>query len=292
MTTKLTLLVTCTNRKTTATSSELQVRNLPDAPLEERVRHWNQRLASAGTRRPLRELYKGEAWAQVRQLEKTARASGYEPTVVVASAGLGLRGIDYPSPAYAATFNRPHKDAVGDTNSAASSWWKHLHDQDSERPALKGPMLWVLSQSYSAAISQHLLAYADTAELLVFGGSDHIAPAQRMPSDRSLRSSLGGTANGLNLRMAIRWLELAEDGGLFTAATRERWNAWAAVSRRTEVHGRMTLSDSAVLDFIGSLRSSDPGIPKTRALRLLRDAGYACEQRRFNTLFEPTGARS
>lgn len=289
MATQLTLLVTCTYRKTAPADPDLQVRSLPDAPVEERVMHWNRRLASAGGGRPLRDLYKGEAWAQVGRLEKVARASGYKPRVVVASAGLGLRGIDYLSPAYGATFTRPHEDAVGTTTSAANAWWHHLHDQDSQRPPLKGPMIWVLSRSYSAAIGQHLLAHADTSDLLVFGGSDHIGSVQRVPSDRSLRNVLGGTANGLNLRMATRWLELAEPGELFAGATRGHWDAWAAESRRPEVHGRTTLTDSAVLDFIRSLRNNDPGLTKTRALRQLRDAGYACEQRRFNTLFDLRG---
>ena len=41
---------------------------------------------------------------------------------------------------------------------------------------------------------------------------------------------------------------------------------------------------------IGELRASDPTVSATRALRALRDAGYACEQKRFGQLFRDTEA--
>ncbi len=290
MGTKLTLLVTCTDRKSAPVTPALRVRTLPDLAIEDRVATWSQRLASADGRRPLRSLYQGETWTQVGRLEQVAKAAGYEPRVIVASAGLGLREVDYLAPAYGATFSRPHADAVGASTAEARKWWQHLHFDGSNRPALEGPSIWVLSESYAAVVGQEFLAASAPSELLIFGGSTSMDAVARVPSNRSLRSALGGTANSLNLRMATKWLELSGPGGAFAPAARSRWNAWASAAHKAEVYQRTVLTDDAVREFIRSLHRLDSKLTKSRALRRLRDAGYACEQRRFNTLFDSMGA--
>src|SRR3954453_22863547 len=104
MTTKLTLVVTCTDRKSAPPPAELRVRNLPKRDLSERFEHWTARLAAASDRMPLRALYQGEAWSQVGRLELALRSAGFEPTVLVASAGLGLQPVTGSASSYSATF--------------------------------------------------------------------------------------------------------------------------------------------------------------------------------------------
>src|SRR6266508_5861828 len=88
---KLTLVVTCTDRKRLPASVDLQVRSLPGSTLAARADAWIQRLSAPVEKLPLVELYKGEAWQQVRELVRTAWRMGYAPELIVASAGLGLR---------------------------------------------------------------------------------------------------------------------------------------------------------------------------------------------------------
>ena len=45
------------------------------------------------------------------------------------------------------------------------------------------------------------------------------------------------------------------------------------------------LSDDATLRWIASATAADPTLTVTRALRQLRDEGFACEQSRFSELF-------
>ena len=52
------------------------VRNLPAAPITERARLWRDSLATAPGI-PLRQLYVGETWTQVRRLEATAELAGF-----------------------------------------------------------------------------------------------------------------------------------------------------------------------------------------------------------------------
>lgn len=287
---KLTIIVTCTDRKSLPVTEDLRLRNLGPGTIEERAEVWREKVRRAAVRRPLRELYQGETWAQVPRLVRAARDAGYDPSVLVASAGLGLKGLNHRAPAYGATFSRGHDDSVGTTVEDARAWWRALQQGTSE--TFVGATLWVMSKGYSKVLAEDLLAKTSDDRLLVFGGSDEVPRAHRVASNRGLRHALGGTANSLNLRMAVRWLELSKAGEAFSAASHTRWQEWTVTAERSETLHRDRMTDDAVLDFIRSLRRTDLGLTKTRALRRLRDAGLACEQGRFGTLFVQTGANA
>ena len=53
----------------------------------------------------------------------------------------------------------------------------------------------------------------------------------------------------------------------------------------TERTERRRLTDEEVRLFIRERRQAEPGAKHTRLLRLFRENGHACEQRRFRTLF-------
>lgn len=279
---KLTIIVTCTDRKSAPPADELMVRHLPKGDVALRAQVWRQALAQATDRRPLMRLYSGETWAQVRTLALKAEALGYEPNMFVASAGLGLRSASTSGPSYSATFSPGHADSVGASVLEAQAWWNALPHADIS-PG--GRAIWVLSEAYSRVVSRHLLAVSAPRDLLVFGGSSDVGEEVRVSSDRSLRRALGGTVTSLNVRSAAQWLDLSGGDDPFASAARQRWRDWTHEKRHREVFDRRPLSDSAVLDFIRELRASQPAISKTNALKALRAAGMACEQRRFSTLF-------
>jgi hypothetical protein len=285
---KLTIIVTCTDRKSATPADELMVRNLPKGQVRVRARVWREALARATARRPLIDLYGGETWSQVRALSLKATNLGYEPTMFVASAGLGLQHVSTPAPAYAATFSAGHGDSVGASLPEAQAWWSAL-PQAGIAPG--GRAIWILSEAYSRVVSQQLLKETAPSDLLVFGGSKEVCDSVRIPSDRSLRRALGGTVTSLNVRSAMQWLTLADGEDLFTSAAQDKWRAWSHEKRHREVFDRKQMSDSAVLEFVGELRMRHPSISKTKALEVLREGGMACEQRRFSTLFQQAVAR-
>lgn len=291
---KLTVIVTCTDRKTVPVTPELRVRSLAPGSVEDRAAAWAVKIRAARGKRPLRQLYQGETWAQVGRLENAARRAGYEPRTLVASAGLGLRDLEYDAPAYGATFSRPHEDSVGSTQDQARDWWRALLSPNGAGPdtlpVMEGPMLWVLSESYARVIATDLLERSATDDLLVFGGSAEVPAEHRVPSNRALRSHLGGTATSLNLRMASRWIEIAGTRDVFAEGMRDFWDAWCTGVEQHDRYDRTPVTDGAVLDFIRALRRTEPTLTKTRALRQFRDAGLACEQRRFGALFVQAGA--
>lgn len=285
---KLTIIVTCTDRKSATPADDLMVRHLPKEEVPMRARVWRQALVRATDRRPLMELYSGETWAQVRTLALRAAILGYEPDMFVASAGLGLQRASTLAPAYSATFSAGHADSVGASALEAQAWWNELPHAEI---ASGGRAIWVLSEAYSRSISRHLLTLTEPRDLLVFGGSSDVGEEVRVAPDRSLRRALGGTVTSLNVRSAVQWLNLSGGDDPFASAAWQRWRTWTQEKRHREIFDRRPLSDSAVLDFISELRAGQPSISKTNALRILREAGMACEQRRFSTLFQQAVAQ-
>jgi hypothetical protein len=279
---KLTIVVTCTDRKSATPTHGLMARNLSPGQVGERARAWRDALVADHGTTPLLDLYRGESWSQAKLLISTARDAGYEPEVLVASAGLGLRPVHNRSSAYAATFSAGHEDSVASSTTEAREWWDALPHVARGR---RHRSIWVLSETYARVIATDLTNRVGSDELLVFGGSKEIPDDTRIASDRALRRALGGTTTSLNVRMAIQWLRLSQQRAFSPHATRA-WLAWADRERHREIYNRQQLSDDGVLDFIDALRARTPGISKTNALKSLREAGLACEQGRFSTLFQ------
>jgi hypothetical protein len=284
---KLTLVVTCTDRKSVQPAPSLRVGNLPSGPQHERAIHWRGALRAERARRPLRQLYQGDAWTQALKLEESARRSGFDPTLLVASAGLGLVSADEVWPAYAATFSPRQVDSIGRSRSDSKAWWrlmtagqKHFSEQ------VAGQTLFVLSQTYSTAMADDLKPLANREDVVVFGGSTEVPGHLRIPADGGLRAALGGTSGSLNLRTAIAWIESLKAPTLVGHRHHQEWRDWVEKTRQPKNYDRIPMSDADVLTFVRDLRRVQPDISKTRALRVLRDGGLACEQKRFGALFE------
>ena len=154
---KLTIIVTCTDRKSATPADELMVRNLPTGQVSARARVWRERLARATVRRPLIDLYSGETWSQVRATcSSRPRALGFEPDVFVASAGLGLRHVSDPGSRLRRDLQHGSR-RLGRRVPLASreTWWSALPTCRASPPG--GRAIWVLSEAYSRVVSQQLL---------------------------------------------------------------------------------------------------------------------------------------
>ncbi|GAA1541636.1 hypothetical protein [Kribbella lupini] len=285
---QLTIVVTCTDRKALSRAPRHEVRHLPDVALEVRARMWVDLVSAATDTRPLARLYQGEAWHQVSKLEAEVAAKGFVPRTLVASAGLGLRSVQSEAPAYSATFALGHLDSVGLDRSQNQMWWERIRSSrlaDDLDDPFAGPTLLVLSETYASAMARELESLEAREDVLVFGGMSGLLEEQRFPSDLGLRSALGGTAISLNLRMATMWLQRQTTVKFDAERNRTEWDAWAESVRKSTVYNRQPVDDAAVAAWIRMVRESRPDLSKTVALRMLRDSGVACEQRRFGALF-------
>lgn len=284
MSQKITIVVTCTDRKSLAVHEQRMLRSLPRPSS---VSAWTKRIEAAETVIPLRDLYQGNAWSQLPRLEESSRAAGFEPTTYVASAGLGLLPVSATAPAYGATFTPNQPDSIPGSTTQQREWWDELNAWNGSGGELPtNPTLFVLSRRYADVLAPLVAKSAAANSVLVVGGSEAIEASVRLPADANLRPALGGTLGALNMRAAVAWMDRLTSTDLNTRTDRDSWSAWAQSVGRRERYDRAPLEDSEVLDAIRLVRSHQPTISKTRALRALRDNGIACEQKRFGRLFE------
>ncbi|WP_206057672.1 MULTISPECIES: hypothetical protein [Nocardiopsis] len=262
--------------------------------IDQRVAIWNERLAQASGQTSLSNLYKGEQWAQSRALTGAAARAGWTPKLWVASAGLGLQPVSEQAPPYGATFSSGHVDSVASTNADRRIWWDHLQRRrgaaNLRELGEQGPVLLVLSESYSRILQAELRELGRLGgDVLLLGGDREVPGIHRVPSNRALRHALGGTLTSLNARMAISWVGHCSPGGPLTAPdTVAAWGKWAAESEKQETYDRRPMTDEEVRAFILTAVRANPNCSKTKLLRLLREEGMACEQKRFATLYVET----
>lgn len=287
---QLSIVVTCTDRKTLPPAPGLSARELPEGSLPERADMWRARVHSCDAeRRTLRDLYKGEAWKCSLDLEKSAAALGLAPTTYVASAGLGLRQIDDVSPGYAATFATGHADSVVKRAGDAHQWWSALAAAPTALALAdlpERPTLIVLSAAYSAPLADDLRALAaKNPDVLVVGGGQPVPRAKHVVANRALRAELRGTAMSLNQRIAQAWLNRLNGRPLTAPELFPEWDHWVDQVQQHETWNRTSMSDEAVIQAIRSMIDANQRLTWSPALRQLRDSGYACEQKRFKRLF-------
>ncbi len=284
----LTIVITCTNRKSLPAGHRLRFRDVPSSSPSERAQIWRDRLRLDGEHRPLDSLYQGEQWKESLELARVARSQGFEPTVLVASAGLGLIALESHAPAYAATFSLGKPDAVAHTVRGAEEWWEQLTRAPKalNLASLRGPVLLVLSRTYALALARDLAELgASGVKAALVGGAFEIPGITRLSSDAGLRRKLGGTLGSLNQRMANHFLRLSHGPGDWLSDDHlRRWTSWASEGRQKEVFDRRRRDDSEIKAWIRAMIADEP-MSATRALREYRWQGNACEQSRFGRLY-------
>ncbi len=286
---KLTIVVNCTDRKSVQPAPNLRVGSLPRGDTQARFEVWRRRVGQAPAQFRLIDLYQGQAWQEVRGLSDDARRAGYSVTTLVASAGLGLRDVSTLASPYAATFTGGHPDSVASSAEENRDWWRRLRDLEFAQSLTDGcgdRVLLVLSETYARSMEHDLIALADRGgDLLLVGGARDIDGLDRIPTNRALRAELGGATSSVGLRMARRWLRCRTSGSLYTPKDVSAWSDWAQSVARSENYHRAPATDAAISQWINKLLADEPGLSATRALRRVRDAGIACEQKRFGRLF-------
>ncbi|MDX3569515.1 hypothetical protein [Streptomyces sp. ID05-47C] len=295
---ELPIVVTCTDRKASPPQASLQARTLPAGDLPQRATQWAHRLRTAQTKQmALEDLYQGDQWRRALALTDAASRAGFTPRLYVASAGLGLRPVSSLAPSYAATFLPRHADSVASSSAQTTLWWDHLQllDGTSDLPRIAtaaGRALVVLSAPYGQAMHHDLLALAATdTDVVLIGGATNLDGMLRVPANAALRQTLGGTLTSLNVRMAASWLEHCTPGRLTDPQAQARWHQWASQAARLERYDRTPVSDEIVIAFIQEMKLLHPDSSRTRLLRLFRDKGMACEQKRFAGLYTSTIGR-
>ncbi len=306
------VIVSCTDRKSLSVSKPLMARNLPqNRPLDEIAEQWISTIRTeiqVGASTHLRDLYQGEYWRLAQQIES-------QHDTVVASAGLGMHFLEDKGIGYNATFTHGVADSIVRSENIPSElsrqlWWRALNRPDgvgrenwkflNEPNRGRRNVLVAISESYQHALSQDLLEIADTwANVVVISGSKpykEIATHSRIKHlqvSQKLRMVLGGSTPCIGVRFLADYLSVFENGSFEDLS---RYNdrlirkyQKLPQNQKLPSFNRLPLKDdSLVTEWIAqTIRRNKITKPtKSGLLRLLRDSGMACEQKRFGNLFD------
>ena len=306
----LLVVATCSYGKRVAPTPDLQIRSLPAGSIVARTQEWSTRLESTATKRlPARQLYKGDHWTVVRELDAVGAAAGFRVEVWIASAGYGLIPMNAEIASYGATFAPDHEDYVlgrkplGDEE-LLSEWWSQIAAWCGPAPTTARtvtelarqhpdtPMLVLASRPYAQALESDLLEASDaldSPELLsiVAIGLDATSPLAEfvLPGDARFSTWLGGTLTSLNARVGRAILERVNEWGVNRVEIGR-----GLLERLKELDPylqpkRKIREDDDVRAYIRTALSANPRAAHSRLLRSFRTEGYACEQGRFRRLY-------
>lgn len=258
---------------------------------------------------PAARLYAGAFWSVVGELPAIARGRGIAASLLIASAGYGLVSSEAELKPYSATFS-PGPDSVvpdpPDSDSRArgyKGWWRQLSSWKGPR-GHHGPrslaqianrrpgasILVIASPVYVRAIADDLLGAAQALrrpESLVIVSSVAGFPCELaehlIPSVGRLQTRLGGTLGSLHARTARHLLKEASLP-LDAHVLRAKFKRIASRAKPLKSNSRERRTDSQVRAFIRAQLKEDFR-SCTALLRVYRDSGFRCEQRRFRNLF-------
>ncbi|TSC27501.1 hypothetical protein [Corallococcus sp. Z5C101001] len=305
------IVASCTDRKRLPVPETLHLRHIRGAQAEVRANTWWHQLQShMHPLGPVQELYAGEHWSVVLGLPTIAHESGFKPNLWVASAGYGLIPNEALVRPYSATFARGHADSVArdagnqDMATQLRRWWGTLSSHAGPAPhhartirqlaseQSNSSILVVASPLYIAAISDDLEGAANALQhperLLVVSSpaplSKGLLAPHWIPSSAHHQQRLGGSRLGLHARVAREILLSAQGARLDAAEAQSKYQNLIKTSDPIQSYDRQPMTDDELRTFIRQVM--DEGTKSwSAALRQLRGRQFACEQRRFKSLF-------
>jgi len=118
------------------------------------------------------------------------------------------------------------------------------------------------------------------------GLDDHL-----IPLDARLQTIAGGARRSLNIRLARKALLELDKNGPTLSALRKKFTKLLAEQPPATKYDRTPMTDAEVRGFIQKAIKEEPAIKFSPLLRELRDSGFACEHRRFASLFRSVQER-
>jgi len=304
------VVVGCANRKRKPPARGLQLGAYPTG-IEARSAQWLKRIGRPETDTvTAHDLYMGEHWSVVKGLHEAAGQGGCDIEIWVVSAGYGLVPAESLLEPYSATFSPGSRDSVvqgvlgEQRNEANRYWWEQLTrpraSRETETRSLTQlarkdpsvPIVVALSKTYAQAVREDLnaasLAMGNNKNLMLVttgGPLTHLENIQ-LPCDARFVNSLGGTRTALNVRVVDLIVRNCRDHSFGLTAVRGFLRHSLDNSGSIPTYGHRKKKSDAVIRGLIRDRLRDHDYSRSSLLRLLRDEGFACEQRRFSTLFD------
>lgn len=311
------ILVTCTKRKRWTPPGRLRLGSVGKGSPGDVARRWVQRLEQiAAPKVRAASLYAGDHWQIAASLPAAASGSGVKAHLWVLSAGYGLISGSVSIAPYSATFSAGHRDEVlarftdREGPGAMREWWAALSnwpgpETDAPRTIAElarrsptFPIVVVASPKYLAAAQDDLLnaknALADPATLIVVSaGSRGQGPLadNMIACSARYQSALGGALMSLNARVARRVLERCPPYPWTVTGFQNLLEELPMDEPQGKTPSRQVVTDDDVRTYVRNALRENPKARPTTLLRLYRESGYACEQKRFGRLFKEVEQR-
>jgi hypothetical protein len=309
--TEIGIVAACSHAKTKAAAEQMHARTLASTSTVDRAAEWLERVRRTPGELPASMLYCGVYWSGVVDLWRKTAVRQRDSQLWIMSAGYGLIPSSAVIASYAATLSPRETDSVlarpGPLEPMA--WWSTL-------ASWSGPQ-----SGAPRSLVDLAAAYPKTAWIVV-AGSNYISAAsadfaqldgQGMLQERfyvvspglSGRASLPAHIDSVLLHADSRWEErlgrgkvsigvriaaelfrLAEGDPARLQAARMRMQREGTVLSGMPMPVRTPMDDAKVRQHLEHVLGGNPTIPFTRALRDFRDAGNACEYKRFRALYQ------
>jgi hypothetical protein len=273
-----------------------------------RLRNWTRMLKHAAWQTPAGEMYQGQYWSVIRGITETLTKRNTPHRLLIASAGLGwLTGKDQIPP-YEATFQTGASDEIFSPESPPlerrgkiRQWWKDINQNLAGRKQFTDlgqavtsdtrTIVCLLSSLYLEAVKIEIESIQEQRpdiQFLIFATEKE--PARKtlkgwIPLESDLQKKLGGGSVSLSARMALEYFSSKRSTASITTS-----DCRSFFKRHCQKHGlkatfdRTPTTDEEAKQFI--IKQMNNGTTNyTPALRAFRDAGFACEMKRFRGLF-------
>lgn len=294
------LITNCSAIKRIASGDAVQLRNWQGS-VRQRFRWWQHAIEGQIDGTPARHCYAGDAWTQVLAAEDASRGASQ---LWVVSAGLGLISSDLPIPNYSATFITNNPDSVGPSHQARSEWWELVSDwrrkisgvgsiTDLAKANPNSVFLIALSSSYLSVIKDDLLSARLALEspdnlIIISAGTRAILEmgSSLLPIDARFENLVGGARATLNARMLRYLVENFDVRKCNARKITKSLEMIATELAKPKLFDRARLDDVEIAAFIHKHLKVIKKASASTLLRILRDEGTACEQKRFHRIYQ------
>lgn len=294
------LITNCSATKRVASGDAVHLRNWKGS-VRQRFRWWQHAIEGQIDGTPARHCYAGDAWTQVVAAEEASRGASQ---LWIVSAGLGLISSDLPIPNYSATFITNDPDSVGPSHQARSDWWELVCDwrrkisgvgsiTDLAEANPNSVFLIALSSAYFAVIKNDLLSARLVLEspdnLVIISAGTRAMPemgSSLLPIDARFENLVGGARATLNARMLRYLVENFDVRKCNARKITKSLNITATELEKPKLFDRARLDDVEIAAFIHQQSKLVRKTSASALLRILRDAGTACEQKRFHRIYK------
>ena len=315
---QLNVFVTCTSTKRFLPVGNVLLREVNGSSMRERFSKWTESIQqSRSMAQSAVDTYSGGHWSVARTMNESFEGTGGAARLWIVSAGYGLISPSDAIIPYGATFTPGQPDSVSDPSGASSAeasvaWWRILAqwrppalpraaprsiaDVVSRHP--QATNLLVLPPDYFGALLEDLRESlhrsADPGRLIILSSDGRLHaefPNNSIKIDARLQTHLGGARSSLGVRTVRAILGELEDRAINVESARQAVAGLLSRHGVAKIYDRTPVADGQVVQFVSDELSRNHSLSFTQALRRFRDAGFACEMKRFRRLFSATRDR-